>query len=166
MAGDAEMVVDGLSGRHLRLRWRGDLWLRCARWKILQIDRNRAKVSVANLRGRMDHDVGNQAVRMAFAIAAARKVLGDVIDAPRLQPAASGLVEPRSEPALHKAAAKGPAAPVGAEHVLRGVAGAAMCRARDEISAAIPFGTFLLVRLGDCRTGGQINSQPHEQPVI
>src|SRR5260370_29140530 len=85
---------------------------------------------------------------MAAGVAAALQIFNDVTDAPGFQAAALGAVEPRREPALHQPAAKGAAAPVGAEQVLGRVAGPATRRARDEISAAIPFRGFPLVRAG------------------
>src|SRR5258707_10877063 len=83
---------------------------------------------------------------MAARVAAALQIFDDVTDAPGFQAAALGAVEPRCEPAQHQPAAKGAAAPVGAEQVLGRVAGAAMRGARDEIAAAIPFRGFLLAR--------------------
>src|SRR3978361_473901 len=94
---------------------------------------------------------------MAFAVAATRKVLRDVGDAPRFQSGAFGAVQPRREPTLHQSAAKGPAASVCAEHVLWGVAGAAMRGPLDQITAAIPFRGLLLVRLE--------NAGPEEQQI-
>src|SRR6202158_2117628 len=98
---------------------------------------------------------------MALAVAAALQIFDDVIDAPRFQPATLGAVEPRREPALHQAAAKGAAALVGAKNVLGRVACAAMRRAGDEITAAIPFRAFLLVRLEDAGPGEQQIPGPH-----
>ena len=94
---------------------------------------------------------------MALAVAAALQIFDDVFHAPGFQPAARGAVEPRREHALHAAAAIGLAAFVGAKHVLRRVAGAAMADALDQIAAAIPFRALLLVRLQ--------NAGLEEQPV-
>src|SRR6202022_752522 len=106
-------------------------------------------IGVAHFRGRMDHDFGHQPVGVALAVTAARKILGDVIDAPRLQSAALGAVEPRREPTRDPPAAEPPAALVGTEYVFRRVAGAAMRKRGDEIAAAIPGRALILVRLED-----------------
>src|SRR5258707_7915345 len=103
---------------------------------------------------------------MAARVAAALQIFDDVTGAPGFQPAALGAVEPRREPALHQPAAKGAAAPVGAEQVLGRVAGAAMRRARDEIAAAIPFRAFLLVRLEYAGPEEQEIPDAHHHAVI
>jgi hypothetical protein len=83
---------------------------------------------------------------MASGVAAALQIFGDVANAPRLQSAARRSVEARREPAVDQAAAIGSLPPLGAERVLRSVAGAAMRGAFGKVSASIP--RLALARIG------------------
>src|SRR4051794_7798269 len=76
---------------------------------------------------------------MALGVAAALQIFDDVLDAPGPQPAALRAIKPRRKPAVDQAAAISLPALVGAEHVLWGMACAAMRGAFDQIGAAIPF---------------------------
>ena len=158
VAGDAGAGVDRLACGHLRRRRRGHRGLRRAGRQVLQVDRDGADIGVAHLRGRIDHDFRHQPAGVAPAVAAALQIFGDVVDAPGFQPAALGAVEPRREPAIDQSAAIGPAAFVGAQNVLRRMAGAAMRRARrpDNRRDSIPRSSA--GSAGRCRAGRTENS--------
>src|SRR5882724_2643460 len=98
---------------------------------------------------------------MAFPVAAALQIFDDVVRAPGFQAGALSAVEAGREPAGHETARQGPPAPVRAKHVLRRVAGAAMRKPRDEISAAIPGRALVLVGLEDARLEEQVIPGPH-----
>src|SRR6266446_3411202 len=166
MAGDTGVGVDRFTRCYLGLRRRGHRGIRLSRRKVLEVDRDGANIGVAHLRGRIGHDLSHQSAGMALAVAAALQILDDVIDAPRFEPAALRAVEPGSEPTLHQTAPESAATLVGAENVLGGVAGAAMRRARDEITAAIPFRAFLLVRLEYAGPEEQEIPGAHDDAVI
>ena len=103
---------------------------------------------------------------MANGIAASAEILGDIVDAPGFQPAARSAIQPRREPAVHRAAAIGLSALVRAEDVFGRVASAAMRRAGDQVAAAIPFRGFLLVRLEYAGPKEQIIPAAHHQAIV
>ena len=126
--------------------------------RLLQIDRDGADIGVAHLRGRIDHDLGHRAAGMAPGRCGRS---ADIRRCPRRSTISARCARRRRAAARtsrrpsrrHSALA----ALVGAEHVLRRVAGAAMAGALDQIAAAIPFRAFLLVGLED--------AGPEEQQV-
>jgi hypothetical protein len=83
---------------------------------------------------------------MASAVAAALQIFGDIANAPRFQSAARRSVEARREPAVDQAAAIGSIPLLGAERVLRRVAGAAMRGTFDQVGTSIP--RLALARIG------------------
>src|SRR3569832_960986 len=103
---------------------------------------------------------------MAVGIASALKVFGDIIHAPRFQPAVLCAVEARRKPSVDPAASKSCVLKFGAEKALRCMAGAAMAEAFDQIAAAIPLSAFVLGGLENARTEEGKVPQPHQRTIV
>src|SRR3569832_1003782 len=103
---------------------------------------------------------------MAVGIASALKVFGNIIHAPRFQPAVLCAVEARRKPSVDPTAGKSCVLPFGAEKALRCVAGAAKAEAFDQIAAAIPLSAFVLVGLENARTEESEVPQSHQRTIV
>src|SRR5689334_6626338 len=103
---------------------------------------------------------------MASGVAAACEVLDDVVHAPGFESAANSAVQPRRKPAVDRSTPEGAVTLVRAEDVFRRVACAAMGGASDQIAAAIPFRTFLLVRLEDAWFEEQEIPAAHHESMV
>ena len=83
----------------------------------------------------------------ACALRPVLQELGDVVGAPSAEAGALVARQVGRDPVVEVAAVQFLAALVGAEEILRRVAGAAVARALDQVRAAVPFGRLARVGL-------------------